>query len=337
MIKIMLGKIRNLTDISVRTKRSRLPPQKDYREYIFSPQEIAVHIISKAAFLGMVSYLFYDSFIVWLLMLPIAFFTLKKKSQDLCKKRKQQLEMEFREVILSVSSNLQAGYSVENAFREAYQDMALLFGKDSLMAKELYLLQQKLSNNEQLEDILLNLSIRSGVEDIKDFAEIFQIAKRSGGDICSIISPFQRLERDGRGGRAGIFENRLARLLRIRLQDDVERRRVPVERRRLFGILRFLRRRRRRGVGRPAPGRHGRGGLRSAARRRRLRRPAAHRRQPVTGRPERPRPAQQPPFLRDEFRRRDKRQNSHKKRKDRLHHLTSPFPPWIRAYRRTSA
>lgn len=188
MVKNMLEKIRNLTDISVRTKRSRLPPQKDYKEYIFSPQEIAVHIISKAAFLGMVSYLFYDSFIAWLLMLPVTFFTLRKKAQDLCKKRKQQLEMEFREVILSVSSNLQAGYSVENAFREAYQDIALLFGRDSFMAKELYLLQQKLSNNEQLENILLNLSQRSGVEDIKDFAEIFQIAKRSGGDICAIIS-----------------------------------------------------------------------------------------------------------------------------------------------------
>lgn len=184
----MLKKIRDLTDISVRTKRSRFPPQEDYNTYVFSPKEIVLHVLSKAIFLGVVSYLFYDSFIAWLLMLPIAFLTLKKKSETLCKKRKQRLEMEFREVILSVSSNLQAGYSVENAFREAYQDITLLFGKEALMARELFLLQQKLSNNEQLEDILMNLSKRSGVDDIKDFAEIFQIAKRSGGDICAIIS-----------------------------------------------------------------------------------------------------------------------------------------------------
>ena len=194
----------SLTNISVRIKRSRLPPQEDYSNYVFTLQEIAVHVISKGAFLAIVSYLFYDSFIAWILMLPVIFFSLKKKSSILCKRRKQRLEMEFKELILFVSSNLQAGHSVENAFREAYRDISLLFGKDSLMAKEMYLLQQKLSNNEQLENILLNLSKRSGVEDIKAFAEIFQIAKRSGGDICSIISNTAQIISDKQAVRKDI-------------------------------------------------------------------------------------------------------------------------------------
>lgn len=177
-----------LTDIKVSKAKGRYPPVYDYNTYIFTPKEVVKYVALKAVFLGIVSYLFYDSIIAWIVMLPIAFFSLKSKSEVLCKKRKRKLEEEFREVILSVSSNLQAGYSIENAFKESYQDIVVLYGEESIMAGELYLMIQKLSNNEQLEDILLNLSKRSGVADIKDFADIFQIAKRSGGDLRGIIA-----------------------------------------------------------------------------------------------------------------------------------------------------
>ena len=56
------------------------------------------------------------------------------------------------------------------------------------MAYELKILLRKLANNEQLEDALLNLAKRSGVQDIRDFADIFQIAKRGGGNMQAIIA-----------------------------------------------------------------------------------------------------------------------------------------------------
>ena len=88
----------------------------------------------------------------------------------------------------SGNSNLQAGYSVENAFQESYRDTVLLYGRESVMARELRLIFRKLSNNEQLESALANLADRSGVQDIRDFADIFQIAKRGGGDMRGIIA-----------------------------------------------------------------------------------------------------------------------------------------------------
>ncbi|MCI9035237.1 MAG: hypothetical protein HFJ08_14580 [Lachnospiraceae bacterium] len=168
--------------------RSRLPPVIDYNEYVFCWQEVAVHFAFGAVFAAMVSYLFYNSVIAWFFLMPLVGLSLNQKKEQLCKRRRQRLEKEFREVILSVSSNLQAGYSVENAFRESYQDIVILYGKESVMAKELSLMLRKLNNNEQLEEILLNLAKRSGVDDIRDFADIFQISKRSGGDIRTIIA-----------------------------------------------------------------------------------------------------------------------------------------------------
>lgn len=168
--------------------RGRLPPEIDYAGYIFSRQEIMMHLLAGGTFMAMVSWLFYDSVTAWILLMPFVVMSLKDKGKTACRKRKRRLEMEFRDVILSVSSNLQAGYSVENAFQEAYRDIVLLYGKESVMAKELRLLFRKINNNEQLESALINLADRSGVQDIRDFADIFQIAKRGGGDMRGIIA-----------------------------------------------------------------------------------------------------------------------------------------------------
>lgn len=169
-------------------KKCRLPPVVDYNKYTLSYKELIEHIVVYMLFTALISWLFYDSYIAFALVIPFTIMTLKSKKESLCKKRRQKLETEFKDVILSVSSNLQAGYSVENAFGEAYQEIAVLYGKGSVMAVELKLMFRKLGNNEQLEDILTDLAKRSGVADIRDFADIFQIAKRSGGDLRSIIA-----------------------------------------------------------------------------------------------------------------------------------------------------
>jgi tight adherence protein B len=86
-----------------------------------------------------------------------------------------------------LSSALVAGYSVENAFIEAYNDLLLVYSKDALIIKELIFIIRKLEMNETIENLLDDLAKRSGDEDIKSFTEVFTIAKRSGGDFISII------------------------------------------------------------------------------------------------------------------------------------------------------
>ncbi len=168
--------------------RGRHPPLTDYSVYVFSTREKALYIARALLFVGMTAYLFYDSIAAFFLLIPLTALLLKEKKAKLCQKRRQQLEVEFRDVILSVSSNIQTGYSIENAFCEAYKEITVLYGKDCLMAGELNLLLRRLANNEQLEDALLNLAKRSSVQDIKDFADIFQIAKRGGGNMRAIIA-----------------------------------------------------------------------------------------------------------------------------------------------------
>ena len=57
---------------------------------------------------------------------------------------REELASQFRECILSVATLLQAGYSVENAFLECRQDMALMYGEESIK-----IIQGKLKHNKK--------------------------------------------------------------------------------------------------------------------------------------------------------------------------------------------
>ena len=180
-------------NIFITKEKSGQGTEINYEEYFFSTRELIINVLTGIAGIAVISWMFFDSMIAFILLLPAVYLFLVKRRENLCRNRKQKLEKEFRDVILSVSANLGAGYSVENAFRESYQDISMLYGENSLMAGELYLMMRRLRNNDQLEDILLSLGIRSDVKDIRDFAEIFRIAKRNGGSLSGMIGNTARM------------------------------------------------------------------------------------------------------------------------------------------------
>ena len=101
--------------------------------------------------------------------------------------KKQELSAQFRECILSVSTMLQAGYSAENAFIECRNDMVMLFGEEARICRELRQVQRGLHINISLEELLADMARRTKCEDILQFAQIFGLAKRNGGNMYEII------------------------------------------------------------------------------------------------------------------------------------------------------
>jgi tight adherence protein B len=136
---------------------------------------------------SVIGWLFYRSIIAIIILFLFVKFYFKDKKSLLNAKRKKELNIQFKDAISSLSSALAAGYSVENAFVEAYKDLLLVYSKDALIMKELLFIIRKLEMNETIEYLLEDLAKRSGDEDIKSFTEVFAIAKRSGGDFISII------------------------------------------------------------------------------------------------------------------------------------------------------
>lgn len=136
----------------------------------------------------MLGRLFYDSWIAALVLSPLLIPFLKKERIQLQKKRRRTTGLQFKDAIRAVAASQRAGYSVENAFLEARNDMASLYGKDSLICRELDVIGKGITNALTLEDMLQNFAQRTGHPDIMEFADIFRVAKRGGGNMTQVIA-----------------------------------------------------------------------------------------------------------------------------------------------------
>ena len=159
----------------------------DYSKYILSLREKAKLFTVSIGICALVSWLFFDHWF-GLLVFPIVFGVVCIRETGRKKKeRMMELEDQFQNAIQSVSGGLLAGYSMENAWKEAYKEMILLYGENSYICRELKEINHQAALNVPIEVMVEDLGKRSGVEDIENFAQIFRFAKRGGGNFVKII------------------------------------------------------------------------------------------------------------------------------------------------------
>ena len=162
--------------------------ESDYNTYHFSLMEGVLACLYTAAVILVFALFFYRSGWAVLALSPLSVPIWKSVKRKKLAQRKQDLRLQFKDCMRSVTTNLKAGYSAENAFRESLPDMRLLYGEDSIMVVELERMVRCLANHIPLEELLLSLGRRSGVEEIREFAEVFSIAKRNGGNMSEILT-----------------------------------------------------------------------------------------------------------------------------------------------------
>ena len=160
----------------------------NYNKYCFSAGERVLYTAEGTAIVAAAAYFFYRSWAAGFLLTPLLFLFLKEKQKELAKKKRQELSMQFKDLILTVSANQKAGYSVENAFRESYRDMVMLYGDNGVICGELRHIIAGLNNHIVLEKLLIDLGVRSSLPDIVQFADVFLIAKRSGGSMTDVLA-----------------------------------------------------------------------------------------------------------------------------------------------------
>ena len=159
----------------------------DYRHPKLSIREEMECCLEGILILLLFSYFFYRSVFAFFILSPLIIFYRKEKQKKLFKKKRDKLEEEFRETLLLIQSNLHSGYSIENAFVESYHYIVEIFGDSSNMAKELMWIKKGLSNGNTLEQLLLDLAKRCPQSALEEFADIYNIICKTGGDWNEII------------------------------------------------------------------------------------------------------------------------------------------------------
>ncbi len=145
-------------------------------------------MILKASILfGAIAYLFYDSPFGLIVGLICSYPYLKGELDKYNAAILERTEQRFKEMLLSLVAAMKAGYSVENAFGEAYKDMRFRFGDRDDTVKQLLKVLRQLKNRIPIENLMEEMADETGSEDIHDFADIFRIAKRTGGNMTAIM------------------------------------------------------------------------------------------------------------------------------------------------------
>ncbi len=168
-----------------RTKKNSLVP--DYDVYKYEKDEFIKVIAVPVIMIVFLSYVCYNSLFFVIILLPYIPYYIREKRIKLKDARKWKLNLEFRDYINCISTALESGYSIENAIKEAYLDMKLSYSEDALIMREMKQILSALANNRTVEEVFLDFAERSGIDDIKSFADIFATAKRTGGNLILII------------------------------------------------------------------------------------------------------------------------------------------------------
>lgn len=161
--------------------------QREYLKYRFTKKEWLQYSAMYLVLDLCISYLFFYSWIAFVVLLPGMFLFLHQQQMELLKKQKQTMQSQFLDGIQLMAASLQAGYSVENALKEAVKELRKVWKSSSSVVQEFEWMVSQTEIGRNLEELFLDFARRSGIEDILSFAEVFLTARRSGGDLLLII------------------------------------------------------------------------------------------------------------------------------------------------------
>lgn len=171
------------------------PPRKgllgnadDYEVCPFTPSQQILYFAIGFLAGGVVSFIFYESLILSAVVaVACGLIYPKARRKQLIEKRKQKLLLQFRDCLESLSTSLGSGSNVPQAFEAVAADMVVQHGPESDISREMAIITEGIADNINVEVLLGDFGTRSGLPDIKNFADVFEICYRKGGNVREIV------------------------------------------------------------------------------------------------------------------------------------------------------
>lgn len=160
----------------------------DYSQYVYTKREKIRYGSCGGAAAFVILMLFYDHLVVCGIgAIAAAMLFLKYYRRILMKKRRWELTVQFKDATESLVSALVAGYSLENAVRQTERDLRMMYDEGDIIMLEFSQMTHKMDLSVPAAELLKDLGMRSGVEDIRTFSEILMTARKTGGNLVKVM------------------------------------------------------------------------------------------------------------------------------------------------------
>jgi len=162
---------------------------RDYSIYEMTDRERTLFFSAGYLAAAALMFLFYRSLI---LSAACGFLIVKLKpyySSYRAKERIQKLNIQFKDMLYSLSSSIAAGRQMPQALVEAADSLAVMYGpKEPIMMELNHMKRCIIENNESDRELLADFARRSCCEDIHNFVQVYIICRNMGGDLEKIIA-----------------------------------------------------------------------------------------------------------------------------------------------------
>lgn len=160
----------------------------DYDIYIMTKKERMIYILIASVFIFVVTFIFYRSYIISVAFIPLSLLYPRIKTKEIIKKRKNDLNLQFKEALYALSSSLSSGKSLEMAFKDSLKDLFILYpDPNTLIIREFQYIIRRIDMNETVEEVLSDFADRAHLEDVSNFVDVLITSKRMGGNIVEIL------------------------------------------------------------------------------------------------------------------------------------------------------
>ncbi len=160
----------------------------DYRVYEMRPTERFCVVIGLVGILCVCGYLFYAS-IFFVALLPfIKGPAIKAYCRYRAERRRNQLLLQFRDFLYSLSASFATGRHLCEALEEAARNLGDIYG-GSLMENEIQTMIRSIRETGQSEPRTLEtFALYSGLADAESFAEVYGTCRKTGGNLVSAVN-----------------------------------------------------------------------------------------------------------------------------------------------------
>ncbi|MFS1512609.1 type II secretion system F family protein [Chengkuizengella sp. SCS-71B] len=160
----------------------------DYTHFSLSKKQYILTVFIAGCVFFLITYVFFMNFTISILLSTCALFIPKYRAKHLNIKRREDLILQFKQALASLSSSLSAGRSIEKALVYTLEDLRAIYpNENTYIIQEFKMMNMQIRNGVTVESVFQNFSNRTKIEDIANFVEVFKICKRTGGNLVEVI------------------------------------------------------------------------------------------------------------------------------------------------------
>ncbi|TDP57465.1 type II secretion system F family protein [Aminicella lysinilytica] len=161
----------------------------DYSKYELSKPEKEKLLIGLVVTTTVVGVIFYNS--IFFAVATVFLFRPAQKVMErfLAKKRLNELRLQFKDFLYSLSSSLATGRHMEESLEEARKELLTMYKADDHIIRETEYMLHSIKDAGEPDIVALeDLAARARVEDIDIFVQVYRACRETGGDMISAVN-----------------------------------------------------------------------------------------------------------------------------------------------------